>query len=112
MISCKSGVTAIIALSGSSPRQHNVLRCSTAPIGPPALSPTIKTLPVSSRTRGMRTQHLLFAAGNRVYLENGLGPAPFAGGTVLLDGLGSQQDPRMAARELLEMLSSRSGIWS
>jgi hypothetical protein len=33
MTSCSTGTTAIIALSGSSPRQHKVLRCSTAPIG-------------------------------------------------------------------------------
>jgi hypothetical protein len=34
MISCSKGVTAIIALSGLSPRQHKVFKCSTAPIGP------------------------------------------------------------------------------
>jgi hypothetical protein len=28
---------ALIALSGLSPRQHKVLRCSTAPTAPPAL---------------------------------------------------------------------------
>jgi hypothetical protein len=37
MILCSKGVTATIALSVGSPRQHKVLRCSTAPIGP---SPT------------------------------------------------------------------------
>ena len=31
MISCSKGTTAIIALSGGSPRQHKALRCSTAP---------------------------------------------------------------------------------
>ena len=34
MISCNTGTTAIIALSGLSPRQHKVFKCSTAPIGP------------------------------------------------------------------------------
>ena len=35
MIACSSGVIAIIAAWGLSPRQHKVLRCSTAPIGLP-----------------------------------------------------------------------------
>ncbi|MGH6812998.1 MAG: hypothetical protein ACREDM_11875 [Methylocella sp.] len=34
VISCSTGVIAIIALSGLSPRHYKILRCSTAPIAP------------------------------------------------------------------------------
>jgi hypothetical protein len=39
IISCNSGVTVMIVLSGGSPRQHRVFRRSTAPIGPPPMLP-------------------------------------------------------------------------
>ena len=38
MISCSRGTTATVALSGGSPREHKVLRGSTAPIGPTGIA--------------------------------------------------------------------------